>query len=126
MHKLIILFDMPEDWQAFDKTWPQFIHQVEEMPGLRREAFCRVESFLFGSCRVAQMHELFFDSLDDAQKAMVSPQGQAAGQLLQAMTSGRMTLFIAEHKEDDLSRIRQFKNRPASESTSLDDPPSPA
>lgn len=120
MHKLVILFDMPEDWQAFDDTWPQFLHQVEEMPGLRREAFCRVESFLFGSCRVVQMHELFFDSFEDAQQAMASPEGQAAGQLLQAMTAGRMSLFIADHKEDDLSRIKQFKSKPAEESTSPD------
>lgn len=124
MHKLVILFDMPEDWQAFDDTWPQFLHQVEEMPGLRREAFCRVESFFFGSCRIVQMHELFFDSFDEAQQAMASPEGQAAGQLLQAMTGGRMSLFIADHKEDDLSRIKQFKTKPANEATAQDEPPS--
>lgn len=122
MHKLVILFDTPEDWQAFDDAWPQFLHQVEEMPDLRREAFCRVESFLFGSCRVVQMHELFFDTFEEAQQAMASPQGQAAGQLLQTMTAGRMSLFIADHKEDDLSRIQQFKSRPSGVATPPDEP----
>ena len=109
MHKLVILFDAPEDWQTFDAAWPQFLHQVEEMPNLRREAFSRVESFLFGSCRVVQMHELFFDTFDEVQQAMASPQGQAAGKLLQTMTAGQMTFFISDHKEDDLNRIQQFK-----------------
>jgi uncharacterized protein (TIGR02118 family) len=122
MHKLVILFDAPEDWQAFDDAWPQFLHHVEEMPGLRREAFCRVESFLFGACRIVQMHELFFDTLEEAQQAMASPQGQAAGRLLQTMTAGRMTFFIADHKEDDLSRIRQYKVKSAGESPSPQDP----
>lgn len=123
MHKLVILFDTPEDWQTFDETWPQFLHLVEDMPGLKREAFCRVESFLFGSCRVAQMHELFFDSFEEAQQAMASPQGQAAGQLLQAITAGRMSLFIADHKEDDLNRIQQFKSKPTENANSSDETP---
>lgn len=121
MHKLVILFEPPEDWPAFDDTWPRFLHQVEEMPGLRREAFCRVESFLFGSCHIAQMHELFFETFEAAQQAMASPQGQAAGQLLQEMTSGRMSLFIADHKEDDLTRIQQYKAQSSAESTSPDE-----
>ena len=121
MHKLVILFEPPEDWSAFDGTWPQFLHQVEEMPGLRREAFCRVESFLFGACQIVQMHELFFDTFEEAQQAMASPQGQAAGQMLQEMTGGRMSLFIADHKEDDLIRIQQYKAKSTTEATSPDD-----
>ncbi|HWQ83690.1 MAG TPA: EthD family reductase [Anaerolineales bacterium] len=112
MHKLVILFEQPEDSQAFDDVWPKFLHLVEEMPGLRREAISRVESFMFGSSQIAQMHELYFDTFEEAQQAMASPQGQAAGQMLQEMTGGQMTLFIADHKEDNLSRIQRYRTKP--------------
>ena len=109
MHKLVILFQPQEDWQVFENSWPQFLHYLEAMPGLKREASSHVEGFLYGPCRIAQMHELFFDSFSDAGEAIASPAGQEAGRLLQAMTRGKFILFIAEHKEDDLERIQQYK-----------------
>lgn len=115
MHKLVILIESVPDWENFEDNWPEFLHQVEEMPGLRREATSRVEDFLYGQVPYVQVHELFFDSLVEAQQAMASPSGRNAGRLLQEMTAGRMTLFIAEHKEDDLDNIRKFKERPDEE-----------
>ena len=109
MYKLVIMIELFDDQQAFESQWPEFLHLVEAMPGLRREATSHVERFLYGENAYAQMHELFFDSIPDAEWAMASPQGQAAGKLLQQMTRGRMLLFIAEHKEDDLSNILKYK-----------------
>ena len=109
MHKLVILIEPLEDWDAFEETWPAFLHLVETMPALRREAISRVERFLYGEIPYAQMHELYFDSLQSAQEAMASEQGRAAGKLLQVMTGGRMTLFFADHKEDDLEHIQQYQ-----------------
>lgn len=109
MHKLVILIEPVEDWQGFEAAWPEFLHLVEGMPGLRREASSRVVSFLYGNNPCAQMHELFFDSMEEAQRALSSPQGKAAGQLLQHMTRGQMSLFFAEHKEDDLENIRKYQ-----------------
>lgn len=115
MHKLVILIEAVEDWQAFEQGWPQFLHFAEEMPGLQREATSRVEEFLYGAVPLVQVHELFFDSLQAAQEAMASSHGRAAGRLLQSMTGGRMTLFFAEHKEDDLANIRRYKEDSAHE-----------
>lgn len=113
MHKLVILIEQLDNWQDFENLWPEFLHQAEEMPGLRREATSRVEDYLYGSIPVVLVHELFFDSLEAAQQAMVSPPGRAAGRLLQQMSRGRMSLFFCEHKEDDLDNIRKFKeNQP--------------
>jgi hypothetical protein len=55
------------------------------------------------------MHELYFENLQAAQQAMASEQGRAAGKLLQVMTGGRMTLFFADHKEDDLNNIQKYR-----------------
>ena len=109
MHKLVILIEAIEEPQELEELWPQFLHHVEEMPGLKREATSRVERFLFGETVYGQMHELFFDSRTQLEMALNSPPGREAGRLLQQMTGGRMTLFFAEHKEDDLENIRKYK-----------------
>lgn len=109
MYKLVILIEQPEDWSAFDQAWPVFLTHAERMPGLLREATSRVETILAGGQRYAMMHELFFDSPQAAQRAMASPDGKEAGRALQAMTHGRVALFLADHKEDDLENIRKFQ-----------------
>ena len=109
MYKLVILIEPLEDRASFEAEWPGFLHIVEGLPGLRREATSHVERFLYGQRQYAQMHELFFDTLPEAELALASPQGQAAGRLLQQMTKGRMSLFFAEHKEDDLANILKYR-----------------
>ena len=111
MHKLVVLVETPEDEKAFDEAWPEFLHKSEQMPGLRREATCRVEHLIYGDYQPWLLHELFFDSVAAIQTAMSSPEGQAAGQALQQMTSGRVTLVIADHKEDNLENIRKHRKK---------------
>lgn len=106
MYKLLIMIDNPQDVALFEQSWPEFLHQAETMPGLRRESTSRVSSTVFGDSSIGMIHELFFDSLEDLKAAMASPQGQAAGQTLQRITDGRMSLLLAQHTEDSLDRIR--------------------
>ena len=105
MHKLVILIESLPDQSTFDESWPQFLHAAEGMPGLLSESTSRVDTFLFGSYAVSMVHELHFASVEQARQAMASPQGRLAGRLLQAMTGGKVTLFLADHKEDNLENI---------------------
>lgn len=109
MFKLVILIEQQEDGARFDAEWPAFLRLAESMPGLQREATSRVDQLLYGNCRFGQMHELYFKSLTDIDQALASSQGQAAGSILQQITGGRMTLFIADHKEDELANIRKYQ-----------------
>ena len=109
MYKILIMIDTPQDAQLFEQSWPEFLHQAETMPGLRRESTSRVSSILFGDSPTGMIHELFFDTLEDLKAAMASPQGQATGQTLQRITDGRMSLLLAQHTEDNLDRIRAHK-----------------
>lgn len=111
MHKLVILIEQLDNETKFDEMWPEFLHISEQMPNLRKEATCRVESNLFGTYHPIMMHEIFFNSLDDLYQAMSSPEGRIAGELLQRMTDGRMTLFIADHKEDNIDNIRFYRQK---------------
>lgn len=111
MHKLVILIGALEDWQTFENQWPNFLHLVERMPGLRREATSRVESFLYGDTPFTQMHELFFDTQAELEQALSSDEGRAAGKLLQHITGGKISLFVADYKEDYLENILKFRPR---------------
>ena len=111
MHKLVVLIPALDDWPAFEARWPEFLHLVEGMPGLRREATSHVEQFLFGGTPYVLVHELFFDTLAEMEEAMASSPGRAAGRLLQQMTGGRLALFYAEHKEDDMDHILKYRSQ---------------
>jgi uncharacterized protein (TIGR02118 family) len=108
MYKLVILIEPQDDASDFDSGWPEFLHHSERMPGLLREATSRVDAVIYGQVPVSFMHELFFESAASAQQAMSSEQGRQAGQILQQITQGRMTLFFADHKEDDIENLRRY------------------
>jgi uncharacterized protein (TIGR02118 family) len=113
MHKLVILIPEFEDNEVFDAGWPQFLKWAEQMPGLRREVTSRTVVPLYGAQAFQMMHELIFDSLESVQVALGSQFGTAAGQTLQEITQGNVTLFIAEHLEDSLENIQEAqKGRP--------------
>lgn len=107
MYKLVILIE-PQDFSAeFDRRWPEFLAKAERMPGLRREVTGRVDRVLHGKVPVHMVHELHFDSLKAAGEAMASPEGVSAGQLLQEISGGKVTLLLADHLQDELSHIRR-------------------
>jgi uncharacterized protein (TIGR02118 family) len=117
MRKLVILIKSPADEAAFDAAWPAFLHHAERMPGLIREATGRVDKVFFGDEPLTLIHELYFDSLPAIQQALSSDEGRAAGKLLQTMTGGRMTLLVADHKEDSLENIQKYRKQDDGEST---------
>lgn len=108
MYKLVILIEAPEDL-SFDEHWPQFLHLVEQIPGLRREATSRVDRIVYGKGEFSLIHELYFESAEALQQGLASPPGQSAGKVLQEMTGGRVTLLFADHKQDELENIRKYK-----------------
>jgi len=114
MYKLVILIE-PQDHSAeFDRRWPEFLAAAERLPGLRREVTSHVDRVLSGAMSAHMMHELHFDSLKAAGAAMASPEGQAAGALLQEISGGKVTLMLADHSQDDLAHIRKHVPSPTS------------
>ncbi len=109
MYKLVILVEPQADSARFDSCWPLFLAEVERMPGLRREVTSRVDRVLHGNYPVHIIHELYFDTLKVAADAMGSPQGERAGQILQEITGGKMTLLLADHLQDDLAHIKRHQ-----------------
>lgn len=106
MHKLVILIEDLDHPSDFEEGWPEFLHQAEQMPGLRREVTSRVTRSLFGKQAYSLIHELHFDNPRATLQAMESPAGQAAGQILQAITDGSLCLLLADHTEDTVENLR--------------------
>jgi prolyl-tRNA editing enzyme YbaK/EbsC (Cys-tRNA(Pro) deacylase) len=111
MYKLIILIENMADPPTFDARWADFLHLAESMPGLLREATIQVNASIYGKADISMIHELFFETNETLEKAMASPQGQEAGQILQQITGGRMSLLVAEHLEDDMDNLRNYRTR---------------
>ena len=123
MYKLIILIEPQDDWFLFERDWPQFLAQAESMPGLVSESTSRIESQLHGNIQCTLIHELYFENKNALVSAMSSPEGQAAGNTLQAITGGKVTLLFADHKEDDLDNIlRHTQDRSESSDTFFKSP----
>lgn len=108
MYKLIILIEAQEDSEGFERRWPEFLAAAERMPGLLREVTARVDRVLRGS-HIQMQHELYFESLKAAADAMGSEAGEQAGQILQAISGGKVTLLLADHTQDELPNIRKHK-----------------
>ncbi|MEX2160657.1 MAG: EthD family reductase [Anaerolineales bacterium] len=107
MYKLVILVEPQDDSTEFDRRWPDFLALAERMPGLRREVTAHVDRVLHGKLGAHLIHELHFDSLKTAGEAMASIEGQSAGQLLQEISGGKVTLLLADHLQDELSHIHR-------------------
>ena len=109
MYKLMIIIPTDIEDPMLNDRWPDFLHAAESMPGLLREASVRVVTSLFGSHEINMVHELFFGTLTDLQEAMQSPDGLLAGQIIQELTQGQMTLLVGEHREDDIENLRNYQ-----------------
>jgi uncharacterized protein (TIGR02118 family) len=109
MYKLIILVESLPEPNEFERLWPLFLGQAEAMPGLLRETTSWPAGVIYGDVPITLIHELYFDSQEALKQAMESQPGQAAGQMLQRLTAGKMTLLIAHHLEDELENIRPYR-----------------
>lgn len=106
MFKLVILVEPQLDWLKFEQDWPKFLAVAENMPGLVRESSSPVHHKIHGNFSVSYIHELYFESLQALKDAMASEAGQQAGEVLQEVTGGMVTLLFTDHLEDELSNIK--------------------
>ncbi len=111
MYKLIILIEPDIDAEAFFDGWPQFLALAEQMPGLKREVSSPVHRRLFGNLEYLMAFELIFDSEKAFDDALASPEGTAAGQMLQTITKGKVTLLTASHLEESIKNLRRYKSK---------------
>jgi uncharacterized protein (TIGR02118 family) len=98
MVQLVVCYGSPDDPSAFDRHYAEtHVPLVHKIPGLRRFEAGKVLGTPDGSpAPYYWIAELTFDSGEDLQAAMGSPEGQAAGADVATFASGGATLMIVE------------------------------
>jgi uncharacterized protein (TIGR02118 family) len=99
MPKLIVLYPPPADAEVFERRY-RLEHApmvVEKVPGLTKFVACQVLGTPTGPAPYQRVAELYFESLESLQAAMVSPDAQAAvAHAVEISTGGPPIVLIAE------------------------------
>lgn len=111
MYKLIIMIEPEVDREALFAGWPRFLEFAETLPGLERLVSAPVHGYLVGAFNPVMVHELIFDSRGALEKALASEQGIAAGETLQRITGGAVSLLVAGHLEESGENLRAYRNK---------------
>lgn len=102
MHKLMVVFRSSGDSLRLETQWStDFVARAERMPGLRRVSVSRVVGGPGGLVDIHLVHELYFDDLQALQQALASEQGQEAGRALTSFAGSDVSIFFAQHLEED-------------------------
>ncbi|MBV9605610.1 MAG: EthD family reductase [Solirubrobacterales bacterium] len=98
MVKLVVAYGTPEDPAAFDEHYASTHRPLaEKIPNLRRFEAGKILGTPDGSAAPFYfMAELWFDSPQELQAAMGTPEGEAAGADVANFATGGATLMIAE------------------------------
>ena len=98
MVKLVVGYGTPEDPAAFDEHYTStHVPLVHKIPNLRRFEAGKILGTPDGSeAPFYHLAELWFDSVEELQAAMGSPEGQAAGADVATCASGGAKLMIAD------------------------------
>jgi uncharacterized protein (TIGR02118 family) len=97
MIKITVLYGRPDDPAAFEKHFDEVhVPLVEKMPNLRRFEKALVVATPDGSPPpYYRVVELFFDSEEELQASLATPEGRAPGEDVPNYASGGATVLIA-------------------------------
>ncbi|MCI0713272.1 MAG: EthD family reductase [Chloroflexi bacterium] len=104
MVKLVILYKHPKDEDAFEQGYVNSLALLEKMPGIIRQQANIVLGNPEGRSPYYRILELYFDSYDNLDAALRSPEGVAAGRLLMSFAGDLVELLFVDVFEDDLSK----------------------
>ena len=94
MIKLVALYRKPADTAAFDEHYEK-VHTplVRKYPGLRKLEVTKVTGAPIGEAKFHLMAEMYFDSKDAMDAAMVSPEGKAVVRDLMSFAADIVVIF---------------------------------
>jgi uncharacterized protein (TIGR02118 family) len=98
MVKLTVLYGHPDDPDAFEEYYADtHMPLVDEIPNLQRYEAARIVATPDGSDPpYYRIFEGYFESIEQLQSGMATPEGQAAANDIPNVATGGATLFIAE------------------------------
>ena len=100
MYSLILLIPCQINQEKFDRGWPSFLHQAEKMPGMIKETVTLIDQKLTGLESYSRLYTFHFSDKDSLHRALASPPGQKAGELIHEISEGKALIFTGELRED--------------------------
>jgi uncharacterized protein (TIGR02118 family) len=101
MVKFVILFHKPDDLEAFENGYNDFLASIEQMPLIKRR---QVNTVLDGPMKATHFYrvlEVYFDSYDELDQALKSSDGQTAGlELMRGFEQDSFDMYFAEVYEE--------------------------
>ena len=100
MIKFMILFRQPEDAESFENIYQDFLGLIERMPQIQRRQVVHITGSPQGTSDFYRILEIYFESLDQQNEALMSAVGQEAGAELSRLPEGSFQLLFADVYEE--------------------------
>lgn len=104
MVKFMILFHTPADPELFEEAYTKFLALVEQMPGIRRRQVVSVLGSPRGESPYYRILEVYFDTQQAMEGALITHDGQLAGAQLSSFPPGSFEMLFADVYEEDGGR----------------------
>lgn len=101
MIKFIILFEQPDDADVFENVYQDFLALIERMPDILRRQVVHITGSPQGAPQYYRILELYFDSQQLLQDALMTPIGQEAGKELRRLPDESYKLLFADVYEEE-------------------------
>lgn len=97
MIKLTALYKKPNNIEEFENHyWNIHVPLNNKMPRLGKVTFTKFTGAPMGDAKYYLQCDMFFNSLEDLNEAMKSPEGRAAGKDLMSFAADLVTMIIGE------------------------------
>ncbi|WP_442601014.1 EthD family reductase [Paenibacillus sp. KN14-4R] len=97
MVKLVAIYRMPEDVEAFNKHYEE-VHSplAASMPGLLKLEVGRVYGTPMGESDLHLIAEMYFENQEALNNGLSSPEGRAAGKDLRGFAGKLVSMYFVE------------------------------
>jgi len=110
MYQLLILIPSTVNTDALDEGWPAFLDAAESMDGLIRESVSRVDRNIFGQNNILRIYSFLFHDKTSFNQALMSSEGEKAGEIIHQITGGEVILLGGTFHEDSLDHIQSWED----------------
>ncbi len=101
MIKFMVLFRQPDNAERFESIYQDFLALVERIPHIQRRQVAHVTGSPGGAAEYFRILEIYFESLDIQNEALMSDAGQEAGAELYRLPKDSFELLYADVYEEE-------------------------
>lgn len=101
MIKFMVMFRQPDNAERFENIYQDFLALVERIPHILRRQVVHVTGSPGGAAEYYRILEIYFDSLEIQNQALMSDAGQEAGAELYRLPKDSFEILFADVYEEE-------------------------